>query len=202
LETALPNYSGTRLMAQETWSEKFPGMIDKGNGMFRKPRTWVNKKGVTQHVNSYYALTNCCACGKEILQADSNRRKGNQPTCNKKCVQILHSKPDGSKKFKRATLDSHVLVKSSNHPGKDKTGYVPEHRLVVEQSIGRLLKKTEIVHHKNLIKGDNRLQNLVVFSSDKEHFLSHGSLNKCVSKLMELGVLVFDEKTKTYEVLC
>ena len=189
-------------MAQEAWSVKFPGMIDKGNGVFRKPRTWVNKKGVTQQVNSYYALTNCCVCSKEILQADSNRKKGNQPTCGKICVQKLHAKPDGNKKFKRATPDSHVLVKSSTHPGKDKTGYVPEHRLVVEQSIGRLLKKNEIVHHKNLLKGDNRLENLVVFSSDKEHFLSHGSLNKCVAKLMELGVLVFDEKTKTYEVVC
>jgi len=41
----------------------------------------------------------------------------------------------------------------------------------------------------------------VVFDNPSEHFLAHGSLNKCVAKLIELKLLTFNRQTKTYEVL-
>jgi len=39
-----------------------------------------------------------------------------------------------------------------------------EHRLIVEQVLGRFLLKTEIVHHNNWDKLDNRVENLTVMS--------------------------------------
>ncbi len=50
--------------------------------------------------------------------------------------------------------------------------YFPEHRYVMEQSIGRYLATGEIVHHKNRDKLDNRLENLVIMTPS-EHAIEH-----------------------------
>lgn len=60
----------------------------------------------------------------------------------------------------RYKCDGYVLILSRNHPMASPKGYVKEHRIVMEQHIGRYLQRCEAVHHINGIKDDNRIENL------------------------------------------
>lgn len=59
-----------------------------------------------------------------------------------------------------------------------KEKYIQEHRLVMEKHLGRYLLPTEVVHHKNDDKADNRIENLELFDSNSRH-LAETLKGKC-----------------------
>jgi hypothetical protein len=63
----------------------------------------------------------------------------------------------------------YVLVYAPDHPYKRRNNKVLEHRLVVERHLRQHLLPTEVVDHINGIKDDNRIENLRVFASNKDH---------------------------------
>ena len=70
----------------------------------------------------------------------------------------------GGHERRKCSGNSHIEVYVPNHPRCTKKGFVRKHRLVMERHLGRYLEKGEIVHHKNGIKDDNRIENLEVMS--------------------------------------
>ncbi len=57
------------------------------------------------------------------------------------------------------------LVVSRDHPNAYKHGYVLEHRLVMEEKLGRYLTKVETVHHKDGDRQNNSLDNLELWGT-------------------------------------
>jgi flagellar basal body rod protein FlgC len=79
---------------------------------------------------------------------------------------IKRDKSNGWKGGRYIDKDGYVLVYMPEHPSARKDGYILEHRLIMEQRIGRLLTKKEVVHHRGK-KNDN--ENTKLFSSNGDH---------------------------------
>lgn len=71
------------------------------------------------------------------------------------------------------TYSGYRMILMPDHHEADSKGYVREHRLIMEQHIGRRLESDEVVHHANNDKSDNRIENLVLMSKSDHVFLHH-----------------------------
>lgn len=70
----------------------------------------------------------------------------------------------------RKTIKGYNYVRCVDHPNKSKHGgYVAQHRLVMEQCLGRYLTKIEVVDHIDGDTQNNAIENLRLFSSNGEH---------------------------------
>jgi hypothetical protein len=198
----MARHFGTQHQPDESESIKYPGFLVRPNGIFRKPFVWTNPKGKVRHGNYYFVERQCSACGLSHLVERCNDRKQETYSCSPECRSKIQSNPEGSRKLKRGSKsrNSYVVIRVSNHPHADRTGHVPEHRLVMEKLIGRLLMRQENVHHLNYVKSDNRPTNLLLCRNFREHLFVHSSLNRCVAALLESGALWFDKESMTYRV--
>ena len=94
----------------------------------------------------------CAHCGKEfdpwIAQA---------LYCCKEC-RVLASLGNRTR-----STGGYIWVRvQPDTPGVNQSGYMPEHRLVMQNHLGRPLKKSETIHHINGDIADNRLENLQI----------------------------------------
>ena len=78
------------------------------------------------------------------------------------------------------TIDKsgYVLVYCPDHPNRNTSGYIREHRLVMERKLGRLLERHEVVHHIDGVKDNNDPSNLGLFHSNGKH-LAETLAGKC-----------------------
>ena len=72
----------------------------------------------------------------------------------------------------RRKVGRYWYIYSPNHPHTTKQRYVAEHRLVMEETLGRFLDPQEVVHHINNDPQDNRPENLELFASNAAHLQS------------------------------
>jgi len=115
---------------------------------------------------------------KEIREILSKQKIGkNNPKWKGGRIQVYsHSSNNKNNPY--------IKVKIYNHPYSDSNNYIMEHILVMEKHLGRYLTKNEIVHHKNGIKTDNRIENLEI-TNLSIHAKHHIRINLPLEKIKE-----------------
>ena len=73
---------------------------------------------------------------------------------------------------KKKRQDGYVAIYAPWHPYCSKEGYVMEHILIMENAVGHFITRKDVVHHKNGIKDDNRIENLQIMTFS-EHASYH-----------------------------
>lgn len=99
----------------------------------------------------------CAGCGTPVTRYISAGQK--RFFCSRACRWSSH------KHAKQINAAGYVLVFiGRGQLGASKSGHILEHRLVMQDVLGRPLLESENVHHKNGVRGDNRPDNLELWS--------------------------------------
>lgn len=120
------------------------------------PKIKLGKMTIDGRKNEEYcSIFKCPVCGNEVIKPTGEGKR--LTACSQRCSQI--GKRRGNYK-PYVIISGYKYIYAPNHPNCTKSGYVGEHRLVLETKIGRFLANDEVAHHINENKLDNRPENL------------------------------------------
>ena len=112
--------------------------------------------------------------GHGYKAAGARRRKDHEP--EREEIQVVAPVDKEERRriqpgSKREREDGYVEIKV----GWGQRGWVPEHRWLMEQKVGRPLRRDEHVHHIDHVRDNNDLSNLELLSA-KEHLRMHATV--------------------------
>lgn len=112
----------------------------------------------------YRAKTAACKpCVRKVRQTNGRKRCANQ------------TPPEGTTKVRRYRGRPYRVVYKPSHPNAPKTGWMMEHRLIMEEMLGRLLDPKEVVHHIDHNGLNNDRKNLELVGSRGRHLADYHS---------------------------
>jgi len=137
----------------------------------------IRPEKIYKHNSGYtkYIWAACVDCGKErwikLAKGEPINRRCRK--CKRCATAEAHARWKGGRRKETQGYVS-LLLRPGDffYPMTTVDSYVLEHRLVMAKSLERCLQPWEIVHHKNGIRTDNRLENLEL-TTRGSHIRSH-----------------------------
>lgn len=99
----------------------------------------------------------------------------------------------GYKNNGKTYLNGYIAIYFPEHPRAFGNGCVYEHLLVAEKILNRNLTKDECVHHIDLNRTNNDVDNLMIFATEKDHIAFHNGMGAI---LQDNGTYVCNDKDK------
>lgn len=121
-------------------------------------------------------ITYCQKCGVErIFACPAEEKRRNKNELCRQCWKITRPKREKNIRWKGGKIkhNGYIMIYLPDHPYAKGNGYIREHRYIMEQLLDRYLLPTEVVHHINGIRTDNRIENLQLVVSNREHHKGH-----------------------------
>lgn len=154
-------------------------------GEMKRGREIGKEDHPSRQIRSFrYVWHACILCGKErwVMLKQGNPKNLRCKSCANRGQENPNWKGRGNhdgRGYVRIFLRSNDFFYSM----ATKRGYITGHRLVMAKHLGRCLHPWEIVHHRNGIKDDNRIENLEIITYGIHHAITE--LKKKVAKLEE-----------------
>ena len=135
----------------------------------------LRRNGIASRSNGDYEVTD--------KQREARRKTGASTLGRKRTDETRARISEAKKKYRKRSdyeFGGHEKINDTgyyrvfvpDHPCASADGFVLKHRLIMEREIGRLLRPDEVVHHKNGIRTDNRIENLQLMTK-REHDAYH-----------------------------
>lgn len=150
-------------------------LTGKRFGKWNVLKFYSNKKG-------HYYWECQCDCGSVIFVAQTSLISGRSKSCGCFHRNLMSQKMKGKtgenapnwKNGRIKNSEGYIKIYKSDRSHCNVMKYISEHRLIVEEVIGRVLKSRECVHHIDNDKTNNCKKNLVACNDWGYHQILHG----------------------------
>lgn len=157
-------------------------MLGKHHSEETRRKMSIERKGIKNSMFGRHLSEETKRKKSEAMKGDKNHNYGKKFSEEHKRKIGEAQKGEKHWNWKGGQITSsqgYVLVLMPEHPRARKDGYIKRARLVAEKKLGRYLYPSEITHHKNEIRDDDRPEKIEVMTRGK-----HQSLHR---KIQELG---------------
>ena len=111
--------------------------------------------------------------------------------------QKSHKLQENPKWKGRRNNCGYYYIYHPTHPNASVSGYISEHRFIAEQIVGRVLNIDEFVHHIDMDKTNNSIDNLWVTKQRGHRDVQH-TFNRLCKPLLESGIIFFNKEDGEY----